>query len=114
MSFKSSNQSRKKRSSDSSMETVSCAEQPLLSRLQTNCVPTGVSKPHSSASPGEVGSILIVTVVAHPGIGRYVKYRNFNESCVKTEQIVISPFPCISHLLYEKKNINLAVNWEKG
>lgn len=80
MSFKSSNQSRKKRSSDSSTEAVSCAEQPLLSRLQTNCVPTGVSKPHSSASPGEAGGILIVTVVAHPGIGRYVKYRNFNES----------------------------------
>lgn len=61
-----------------------------------------------------MGSILIVTVVAHPGIGRYIKYRNFNESCVKTEQIVISPFPCISHLLYEKKNVNLAVNWENG
>lgn len=56
----------------------------MLSRLSwADCkptVPTGVSKPCSSASPGKLGSSLIVTVVARPGIGRYVKYRNFNGS----------------------------------
>lgn len=92
-----SNHSHKiKTSSDSSTEAAGVPSRPSWSAADRLC-PNRSLKALLLADPsGNPGRSLIVV---HPGLGRYVKYCNINESCVKTQPTVISTFPCTFYLL---------------
>lgn len=96
--LESSNHSHKiKTSSDSSTEAAGVPTRPSWLAADRLC-PNRSLKALLLADPsGNPGRSLIVVV--HPGLGRYVKYCNNNESCVKTQPTVISPFPCTFYLL---------------